>query len=215
MPCLCGVAADSVFVVMLAARLSLVAHTLPVQILRHEHRHFLSRSSLHSDFRKSRQVLSHVSNEGVRRDAALGLCRCRCYGVGRQIMPLLDGEALHNLHRRCRLGNEFSIRSLRQHGVFPFRVVEVGEVEPTLCQSGVERFSAVDTVEGNGAEGIFPRPVADNRLTCAVAVVYLQSQYHLRRTEAGHQLAVSVATLHVEESVAEQKAYGIVTSGEQ
>ena len=145
----------------------------------------------------------------MRRHGALGLCRCRGNGVCRQIVPCLYAVALHYLHGRCGLRQESASRSLHHNGLLPCRVVEVRTVEAWLHEACVIRFAAIDAVEGYRTERIFPCSVAHDGLVRSVAVVYVEAQYHLRRTEAGHQLTVSSAALHVEEAVAQHHAQGV------
>ena len=156
MPRLCGVAAYGIFIVVLATRLPLVAHALLVQVFRYEHCHLLSRSALHLYLRESGEVLSHVGNEGMWRHRALGLFRCRSHGVGRQIVPCLDAEALHYLYRLCGLRFKNASGTFHKYGILPCRIVEVRHTGFALYQTGIVRLAAVDAVEGDGTESVFP-----------------------------------------------------------
>ena len=97
----------------------------------------------------------------------------------------------------------------------PSAVVESGHIASGLAEPCVVRFASVDAVERYRAQRVLPVFAALYHLAAAVAEVYFHAHNHLRRAEAGLQLAVAAHALHVEESVAQQHAYGVAPLCEQ
>ena len=215
MPCLLSVTFQSVLVIMLATRLALVAHALWGEAFRDEHRHLLPTLARDGDGGESGEVLPHVADEGGCVYLTLALARGRFERVLVDRAHRLDGETLHDAHRRGGLGIQLSLRTFHHHGFFPLAVVEFGFKTSLLLQSGIIRLTAIDAVERDGTLAPMPTVIAHHMLSGTVVVSDVHPQEQLRWTETGLQLAVAVAALYIEEAVAQQHCHGIVALAQE